>query len=71
MTMPTRSRTGTQVRGGWLIIAALAMAVVPLAAQEKQNQGFSFRTAVDLISRHRDGDRSRRAVRRWPARRGL
>jgi Ca-activated chloride channel family protein len=26
------------------------MAVLPLAAQEKQNQGFSFRTAVDLIS---------------------
>ena len=50
MTMAKRSRTETHGRGGWLIIAALAMAVVPLAAQEKQNQGFAFRTAVDLIS---------------------
>ena len=40
----------TTRRGGWLIAAALMLAVLPLAAQDKQNQGFTFRTAVDLIS---------------------
>ena len=42
--------TTTQRRGGWLIAAAVALAALPLSAQDKQNQGFSFRTAVDLIS---------------------
>ena len=46
----TLRRGGPQGRGGWLSAAVLMLAVLPLAAQDTQNQGFTFRTAVDLIS---------------------
>ena len=53
MTMATQRRGETRRLGGTVMAAIVMLAVLPLAAQDKQNQqnqGFSFRTAVDLIS---------------------